>query len=217
MKKLPFFSVLLILVLLCSCTNKHNENKHNSTTTDTIYIHDIVVVSEKIHEDIPEEIIEENNVTSIMTKWLIAERMPSALFSTFGEELIINKTYQIDGRLNPLYLELYFDNDTILDCAFTVTNIETQEKGFAIVRGNKKPTIIIGAGQKVKGVDWKDWSFTDIWRVIRNKTTTESSIDNSKPSTFPINNEGIEVEKSEVGGGIFIWINDEVRYVHQTC
>jgi len=134
-------------------------------------------------------------------------------------ELIIDEKYRIDNRLNPMYLEEDFNGDGYYDIALPVIEISSDKVGFAIIHRNSNEIFIVGAGSLIEGLESDDLSYIDIWRINRNLDDIprdEQLETDELPLKYMINL-GIEILKSEVGGGLIYWTGEGYAYLHQTC
>lgn len=142
------------------------------------------------------------------------------LESKIINQLIINKSYKIENRLNPLYLEADFNGDGILDIAIPIYEINTNKKGIVIIHGKTFEVYILGAGKSFKNSLGDDQSYIDIWRVNHkkeNKPGVEEETGNGENGILILENPSIEIEKSELGSGQIYWNGKEYAYFHQTC
>ena len=194
-------------MILCSCKDTKSNQKISATKkveskTDTIFL-------------------TKNCDSIINSESYIIERLPEWLFKSNNiNELIINKTYKIENRLNPLYLEADFNGDGNLDIAIPIFEIKTGKKGFAIIHGKTFEVFILGAGKSFKNSLGDNQDYIDIWSINRqevNEPGVEEESGNSDNGDLILKNPSIEISKSELGGGQIYWNGTEYAYFHQTC
>jgi hypothetical protein len=206
MKK-AFTFVLLIIMVLFSCQeNKSNQKVDNLTTIDDKS--DTIIVTKK-----------SDYITN--SEPSIAERLPDwVLKSNVINEFTINKTYKIENRMNPLYLEEDFNGDGNLDVVVPIFEKNNNKKGFAIIHGKTFQVFILGAGKLFKNALGDDQDYIDIWSINRGKEN-EPGVDeetgNGEEGILILENPSIEIAKSELGGGLIYWNGNEYAYFHQTC
>lgn len=151
----------------------------------------------------------------------IMERLPFwVIQSDKIKDLVINKNYKIENRLNPLYLEADFNGDGNLDIALPIFEIGTNKKGFAIIHGKTHEVFILGAGKIFKNALGDDQDYINIWVVNHekiNEAGAEEETGTGENGSLILENPSIEIEASEVGGGQIYWNGKEYAYFHQTC
>lgn len=155
------------------------------------------------------------------TENYIMERLPDWLLeNNLLKGLTLKQDYQVDNRLNPLYLEADFNGDGILDIAVPIKEINSEKFGFAIIHGTTNEIHIVGAGSKVKNGLSDDMSYIDIWKVNRekiNEAGLEEKTGTGAKGELILENPSLQIEKSEVGGGQIYWTGEDYAYFHQSC
>lgn len=205
-------AILLFLLILFSCTtNNHTSNA--DVVRDTVIINkkeiDTVYIKSNIHN---------NKETAA---YFILERLPNWFVETeILNGLKIKNQIEIDNRMNPLYLEADFNGDGDLDIAIPIKNIDSQKEGFAIIHGKTNEIHIIAAGKKVKNALSDDMNYIDIWKINRNEINEAGLEENTGTGTkgeLILKNPSLQIEKSELGGGLIYWDGMKYAYFHQTC
>ena len=198
--------LLFIMTILYSCNDyksnqKVNEPKKTEHKADTIFV-------------------TKNSDSIINSEQYIVERLPKwLLMSNVINELTLNKSYKIENRLNPLYLEADFNGDGNLDIAVPIFEKNTDKKGFAIIHGKTFEVFILGTGRMFKNALGDNQDYIDIWGINRDKVNepgVEEETGNSDNGDLILANSSLKIEKSEVGGGIIYWNGNEYAYFHQT-
>ena len=198
---------------LFSCNSKTNQ----SDRKETVIIHDTVRIIENRFDTV---FIEKQNDYEI-SDFYIHERLPEWFLKTdLINGIKIKEKYQIDNRLNPLYLEGDFNGDGHIDLAIPIKELESEKVGFAVIHGETNEIFIVGAGTKIKKGLSDNMNYVDIWKVNRNRKNEpgldeNGNIDKNEP--LILKNPSIQIEKSEVGGGQVYWNGVEYEYFHQTC
>lgn len=205
-------TILLTLVLLYSCDGNNNSSTGN-TISDTLKIY---------QKETDTVFIESNNVNEKEgSEYYILERIPDWLVaSDVMKGLKIKDQFVFDNRMNPLYLEADFNGDGDLDIAIPIKNIDSQKVGFAIIHGKTNEIHIIAAGKKVKNALSDDMNYIDIWKINRNEINEAGLEENTGTGTkgeLILKNPSLQIEKSELGGGLIYWDGMEYAYFHQTC
>ncbi len=207
--------LLLAITYLSSCTNE--TEPHNTERTkvieetintikrkiDTVYIEKVEV------DDFPDA---EFYFNESLPDWLIE--------SNILEESLLTDKFEFSSRLNPFYLEADFNGDGNNDVAIPISEIDTEKDSFAIIHGTINTIYIIGAGNKVKNALSDDLSYIDIWKVNRKKTNKpglEENTGTGDKGELIIETPSLNIEKSEIGGGLMYWTGSEYAYFHQTC
>lgn len=199
----------LIMILLFSCSSNHESSAFTEDTRkhETVY----EVVSDTVHVAAEDESNEQ---------WYIYERLPEWFIEAeIAHELIIDEKYRIDNRLNPMYLEEDFNGDSYYDIALPVIEISSEKAGFAIIHGKSNQIFIVGAGSLIEGLESDDLSYIDIWRLDRDlgDIPRDEQLETDELPLKYMFNLGIEILKSEVGGGLIYWTGEGYTYLHQTC
>lgn len=207
--------IILTLGLLVSC----NSNIENKETTENQIDQDTIRITERIVDTVYVDKSEKEDFSK--TEFYIQERLPEwFLKMKLLDGLKIHKEYELDNRLNPLYLEADFNGDGNIDIAIPIKQKKTDKVGFAIIHGQTNEIFIIGAGTEVKNGLSDNMSYIDIWKVNREKNNEPGLDENGdvdKNGPLILMNPSMQVEKSEVGGGQIYWNGTEYIYFHQTC
>jgi len=207
--------IILTLGLLISCNSKIDTQEKS----ETIIVHDTIKITERVIDTIYVEKPDFNGLSN--SDFYIQERLPNwflELDILKGKKF--KKDYEIDNRLNPLYLEADFNGDDIIDIAIPIKQSKSQKVGFAIIHGQTNEVFIIGAGTPVKNGLSDDMSYIDIWKVNRlksNEPGLDENGDIDKNGPLILENPSMQLEKSEVGGGQIYWNGKGYVYFHQTC
>lgn len=162
-----------------------------------------------------------NNNSNVNSEVYFREKLPQWFVKTqIMKDLTINKSYQLENRLNILFLEADFNGDKILDLTVPIFEINSGKKGFAIIHGKTFEIFIIGAGKLVQNGLSDNMDYIDIWK-INSKKINEAGADeetgNGENGNLILKNKSIEIEKSELGGGQIYWNGKNYAYFHQTC
>jgi hypothetical protein len=206
---------LLPLVLLIAC----NSGTVPPKETTTKVVHDTVRLIERIIDTV--YIDKSANEYHSYSTFYIRERLPEWLLEMdIIQDLKLQDKYKIDARLNPFYLEADFNGDGNLDIAFSIKEINSTKVGFAIIHSSTKEIHIIGAGMEIKNSFSDDMNYIDIWKVNRlqiNKAGLEENTGTGSEGELILKTPSLQIEKSEVGGGLIYWNGKEYAYFHQTC
>ena len=207
MYKQTFF--WLIMIVLFSCSSNHESSAFTEDTSkhETVY----EIVSDIVYLAVEEETNEQ---------WYIYERLPEWFIGAeIAHELMIEEKYRIDNRLNPMYLEEDFNGDGYYDIALPVIEISSEKAGFAIIHGKSNQIFIVGAGSLIEGLESDDLSYINIWRIDRDldDIPRDEQLETDELPLKYMFNLGIEILKSEVGGGLIYWTVKGYTYLHQTC
>ena len=207
MYKQTFF--WLIMIVLFSCSSNHESSAFTEDTSkhETVY----EIVSDTVYLAVEEETNEQ---------WYIYERLPEWFIGAeIAHELMIEEKYRIDNRLNPMYLEEDFNGDGYYDIALPVIEISSEKAGFAIINGKSNQIFIVGAGSLIEGLESDDLSYINIWRIDRDldDIPRDEQLETDELPLKYMFNLGIEILKSEVGGGLIYWTVKGYTYLHQTC
>ena len=199
--------LLLITISFISCKDKEADQK--------------LVKPEVVSQKIDTVFVAKNCDSLINSEYYIIERLPNWFVKTeILKKLIINKSYKLENRLNPLYLEDDFNGDKILDIAVPIFEIASGKKGFAIIHGKTFEIFIIGAGNLVQNGLSDNMDYIDIWTINREKIYepgAEETTGNQEDGSLILENNTIEISKSELGGGQIYWNGKNYAYFHQTC
>ena len=194
-------------MILFSCKENKSKQKVETLTNSANKIDTIIVTK--------------NSDSIINSEPYIVDRLPDWLLkSNVINELTINKTYKIENRLNPLYLEADFNGDGNLDVVVPIFEKSTNKKGFAIIHGKTFEVFILGAGRLFKNALGDDQDYIDIWSINRDKQNEpgiEEETGNGENGILILENPSIGIGKSELGGGLIYWDGNEYAYFHQTC
>lgn len=204
---MKYLLIIILTLIFFSCKDDKIETK--------------IVKSEVIVQKTDTIYISKNYDSIINLESYIIERLPFWLVeSKIIKDLIINKSYKIENRLNPIYLEEDFNDDEILDVAVPIFEINSGKKGFAIIHGKTLEMYIIGAGKLVQNGLSDNMDYIDIWNINRKKINepgVEEETGNGEKGTLVLKNNSIEISKSELGGGLIYWNGKNYSYFHQTC
>jgi len=200
-----------IMLLANSCDSVSTQIVNNDVICDTI------IVIEKSSDTIYLE--KENSEQS--STYYVMEHFPDwVLEADTINKLLLKSGCEFDQRMNPMYFEEDFNGDGVIDFAIPIQNKETNKVGFAIVHGNSFNLFIIGAGTKVENDLTDDWDYINIWKINRkeiNNAGLEENTGSGKDGELILDNPSLEIEKSEVGGGLLYWNGKSYAYFHQTC
>ena len=205
-------AILLFLLILFSCTT-------NNQTTNADVDRDTVIINQKQTDTV---FIESYNINEKEgSEYFILERLPNWFVETnLLNGLKIKDQFVLDNRMNPLYLEADFNGDGDFDIAIPIRNIDSHKVGFAIIHGKTNEIHIIAAGKKVKNALSDDMNYIDIWKINRNEIYEAGLEENTGTGTkgeLILKNPSLQIEKSELGGGLIYWNGMEYAYFHQTC
>lgn len=150
------------------------------------------------------------------SEFKLRESLPEwLLFNTHQvkceRQLVVTKT------LNPYYLESDFNGDSVMDIALNVIEKNTGKKGVLIIHGSTFNAFVIGAGNNFAHIG-DDLKFLEIWKVYRKKNVSlttfseNGEILGAKRKT--IDNDAIEVSKSESPSNIIAWETDKYVWLH---
>lgn len=207
--------IILTIVFLYSCNSNLNKNQ----STDIKTIRDTIKIIKKVIDTVYIEKKEEDDFSK--SEFFIYERLPDWLLkSNLFNGIKLKNEYQLDNRLNPLYLEADYNGDGNIDIAIPIKEIKTKKAGFVIIHGTSNKFYIIGAGVKVKNGLSDDMDYINIWKVNRkkiNEAGLEENTGTGAKGELIINNPSLQIEKSELGGGQIYWNGNEYAYFHQTC
>jgi hypothetical protein len=146
----------------------------------------------------------------------LRESLPEWILFNTGQvkcekQLVVTKT------LNPYYLESDFNGDSVMDIALNVIEKDTGKKGILIIHGSTFNAFVIGAGNNFAHVG-DDLKFLEIWKVYRKKnvrlTTFSENGDILGAKIKPIDNNAIEISKSESPSNIIAWETDKYVWLH---
>ena len=199
--------LVIIAVSLFACSpEQHKENQPIVTT-----VHDTLYITETTVETV---YVEKKNEYE-GSDFYISERLPP-FFRESGvlENENFTTKYQIDSRLNPFYLEADFNGDGYKDIALSIKEIATNKAGVVIIHGNTDEHFIVGAGTNMKEGSHDDLVYVDIWK-INYKHKNEPGLTEDKPLLIDV--PSLQIEASEVGGGLIYWDGKAYSYFHQTC
>lgn len=151
-----------------------------------------------------------SDITAKLPKWVSNSKAIASLISE-------NK-YQIEDRLNALFLEEDFNGDGTVDVALPIIETKTNKKGFVVIHGKTFEVFVLGAGTIFKDALDDNQDYIDVWKINRLQEN-EPGITEEREVLKPLilDNPSIEIEASEVGGGQIYWDGKEYAYFHQTC
>lgn len=209
--KLGLYTWILI-VIATACSSKQQKEEKHIITSETGSAATTTNSSDSTVQTLNEQ---------VDTTWLMSERLPI----WFVKENIlsqkqISKHYEVDMLLNPFYLEEDFNGDGVMDIALHIRHVKSNKVGFAIIHGNSFDIHIAGAGTMIKNGLSDHMNYISIWRINRkteNEPGVEENTGNGKDGILLLNNPSIEIEASEIGGGLIYWNGKEYAYFHQTC
>lgn len=195
--------LLLIICLLSAC----NTTVENGSSSDS------EMAEKRVSPTISNEgkSSSEINFQQILPEWFLKTEMLN------GNDF--QKEYQLDGRLNPNFLEADFNGDGNIDLAIPIKQVKTEKLGFAIIHGQTNEVFILGAGTEPKNGLSDDLTYIDIWKINRekiNEAGVEENTGTGENGELILNNPSLQIEKSDVGGGLFYWNGKEYAYFHQT-
>lgn len=200
----------IFLLSFFSCTSNHESAAFTEATDEHNRVHE--VLRDTVYVEAAEETNNQSYIQERLPWWFIEAEI--------ANNLIISEKYRIDNRLNPLYLEEDFNGDGFYDLALPIIELSSDKVGFAIIHGQTKDVFIVGAGVLIEDGLSDDMDYIDIWRINREEKNPpglneEGEIDPAGP--LQTSNPTIEIEKSEVGGGLLYWNGKGYTYFHQTC
>ena len=199
------------MLLVNSCDSVSNQKVNNDVICDTI------IVIEKSIDTVYFE--KENSEQS--SAYYVMEHFPDwVLEADTINRLLLKSDCEFDNRMNPMYFEEDFNGDGVIDIAIPIKDKETNKVGFAIIHGNSFNLFILGAGTKVENGLTDDWDYINIWKINRkeiNNAGLEENTGTGKDGELILDNPSLEIEKSEVGGGLLYWNGKNYAYFHQTC
>lgn len=215
-RKIIFLVVLSGLLFKCNVKQK-NKNAVNIVIYDTVEVTKEVVDTVIIGlRNRPEDQVSEYYFQERLPNWIVRSEVLNGT--------ILKGDYELDSRMNPLYFESDFNGDGLIDIAVPIKQFESNKLGFAIIHQGTNDTFIIGAGTKVKNglIDFDDLSYIDIWKINRKRINSgniddEEGIEEQKSIEVIIENNSINISKSESGGGLIYWNGVEYEYLHQGC
>ncbi len=196
--------IVLIVCFLVSCGSgsEKQEQVQIKVVRDTVYV-------------------EKSEEVVLNLEYYIVERLPEWFLETRTlDGIVLMNEYEVDDRLNPLYLEADFNGDDRLDIAVPIRHKKSDKEGLAIIHGETGDIHIIGAGIQIKNGLSDDMSIIDIWKINRkekNEVGVEENTGTGEKGELILNAPSLQVEKSEVGGGQIYWNGKEYAYFHQTC
>lgn len=130
----------------------------------------------------------------------------------------INYTY--DKRIKPHFLQADFNNDGYKDLALPIQEISSGKMGFAIIHNQSHEVFVLGAGTQVKNGLSDNMGYIDTWKVNtkrENQPGLDSNGEINKNGPLILEYPSLQIEKSEVGGGLIYWDGKTYVYFHQTC
>lgn len=198
-----------------ACTNKDCPVENAETELGVIDSVDVELEYQSKFDEYESSFFSEDK------EYYILERLPLGFdYEKLMPKLRLKQKYLFDLRMNPMYLEADFNGDGYLDLAIPIQEERTDKKGFAIIHGNTNEIFILGAGKEMVNGLSDDQSYIDGWRINREKTNppgVEEETGNGTEGELLLENNSIEIFKSEVGGGIIYWNGKTYAYFHQTC
>lgn len=207
----------LLLTLTISCTPDLQEIENNHS--NIVAKHDTVIITKKLIDTVYVTKPQVNEHSD--SEYYILERLPNWLLkSNLLKGISLLNEYKMDTRLNPLYHEADFNGDGNIDIAIPIEQINTGQKGFAIIHGNTKEIHIIGAGVKIKNGLSNEMGYVDIWKINRDKVNEpglEENTGTGEKGELILDHPSLQIEKSDLGGGQIYWNGKEYAYFHQTC
>jgi hypothetical protein len=213
--KIVFWNIVAWSILLASCTAKDCPEEPVGET---------VKIEDSLEVDLGQQSQFEQYESSFFSpdmEYYILERLPIGFdYEQLMPKLRLKKKYLFDLRMNPMYLEDDFNGDGFIDLAIPIKEESTDKKGFAIIHGNTNEIFILGAGREMVNGLSDDQSYIDGWRINREKINhpgIEEETGNGAEGELLLENNSIEIFKSEVGGGIIYWNGKTYAYFHQTC
>ena len=213
--KIVFWNIIAWSFFLASCTAKDCPEDHADAN---LALQDSVEVN--LGQQSQFEQYESSFISPDM-EYYILERLPIGFdYEQLMPKLRLKKKYLFDLRMNPMYLEDDFNGDGFIDLAIPIKEESTDKKGFAIIHGNTNEIFILGAGREMVNGLSDEQSYIDGWRINREKINhpgIEEESGNGAEGELLLENNSIEIFKTEVGGGIIYWNGKTYAYFHQTC
>jgi hypothetical protein len=213
--KIVFSYIVAWSILLASCTAKDCPEEPLGAAVE---------LEDSLEVDLSQQSQFEQYESSFFSpdmEYYILERLPIGFdYEQLMPKLRLKKKYLFDLRMNPMYLEDDFNGDGFIDLAIPIKEESTDKKGFAIIHGNTNEIFILGAGREIVNGLSDDQSYVDGWRINREKINhpgIEEETGNGAEGELLLENNSIEIFKSEVGGGIIYWNGKTYAYFHQTC
>lgn len=213
--KIVFCYIIAWSILLASCTAKDCPEDY---VDKGVELQDSVEVELDPQSQFDEY---ESSFFSADMEYYILSRLPIGFnYEQLMPKLRLKKKYLFDLRMNPMYLEADFNGDGFLDLAIPIKEESTDKKGFAIIHGNTNEIFILGAGKEMVNGLSDDQDYIDGWRINREKINppgVEEETGNREEGELLLENNSIEIFKTELGGGIIYWNGKTYAYFHQTC
>jgi hypothetical protein len=150
-----------------------------------------------------------------------AQILPSWFTKVFIEKGL-DKTYLINQKLKPVFLQDDFNADKVEDVAVLVTDKRLNKKGILLIHGKSNAYYVLGAGKKLGDID--DFNWLDKWSVYKQKTAQETQFDKETGDIIggkevKLSHQGILLEDYEDGGfisgGIIYWNGKKYIWIHQ--
>jgi hypothetical protein len=213
--KTIFTDIIAFSVIMASCTAKDCPEDHVDAIVE---LHDSVEVELEPKSQFEQY---ESSIISPDMEYYILARLPIGFdYEQLMPKLRLKKKYLFDLRMNPMYLEADFNGDGFIDIAIPIKEESTDKKGFAIIHGNTNEIFILGAGKEMVNGLSDDQSYIDGWRINREKINppgVEEETGTGPEGELLLENNSIEIFKTELGGGIIYWNRKTYAYFHQTC
>ncbi|OLE49410.1 MAG: hypothetical protein AUG46_00445 [Acidobacteria bacterium 13_1_20CM_3_58_11] len=123
------------------------------------------------------------------------------------------RSYALNGHINPFYLRGDFDGDGKADYAFAVISKKDKTKGIGIWLSSQKRVLVLGAGHPFEYavLITKDMNF-DVWKVY-GKREVEQGVTKAHPQKLV--GEAILVGKSESASGLVYWTGKAFTWYQQ--
>lgn len=201
--------IYFLIILVCAC-NSSETNNQNINASKSKVIRDTINVytagpSESVNRD--------------FNDYIFNERLPDWVSRSVILDTILEEPFIINSTMNPFYLEEDFNGDGHLDIALSVMDTSSTYKGMVIIHGNSLEVFQVGV-KKNSHSNLENLNWVDIWKINRRESNEPGVDENS--GTGPkgeliLKTPSIQIEKSEIGGGLIYWNGKQYLYFHQTC
>jgi len=141
--------------------------------------------------------------------YVVAASLPPAVSKALRDNPKTAK-YKLSTRINPYYLQGYFNGDVKSDTALLIEDRASGKVGIAFVLGQKK-IAIVGAG-KVTGNGGDNFDWMDAWYVYE-KGKVQTGADENAPPT--LKGDALLAMKAESASSLIYWDGKDFAWYQQ--